>query len=90
MFKPHTKFGKLGTERGNTCKQRKDSDVQVCLRLAQVQRHLTKKQPGNCWVTARTYSYFQYLVECMFNERVLDRLRCLQIEDRIRGDEILK
>lgn len=32
----------------------------------------------------------QYLVECMFNERVLDRPRCLQTEDRIKGDKILK
>lgn len=80
MFEPHAKFGKLSTQGGNTCKQRKPG-----------QRHTRKKE--------RTWEFLghhlnmqllQYLVECMFNESVLDRLRRLLIEDKIRGDKKFK
>lgn len=82
MFEPHTKFGKLSTEGGNTCRQRKAGRfvVKTC------DKEATWKLLGH----HPNMQLLQYLVECMFNERILDRLRCLQTEDRIKGDKILK
>lgn len=81
MFEPHTKFGKLSTEGGNTCRE-KQGDLWSKTRDTEITWKLLGHHPN--------MQLLQYLVECMFNERVLDRLRRLQTEDRIKVDKILK
>lgn len=79
MFESNTQFGKLSTKGGNTCKQ-KEKKRDIC-----GQRPMRKTFLGH----QLNMQLLQYLVESMINGLILDRLRCLHIEDRIRGDKIL-